>query len=98
MNRFDTFILVAFLILLLARFVLAHNTVRSRSFQIHPWALLAGQRTPRGKGVTLLVQDRWLMGTVYGQHSTGIIVIRTSDGGFEELAPEDIKTVRVFDP
>ncbi len=98
MTRFDTFILLAFLILLLVRFVLAYGTVRSRSFQIHPWAMLAGQRTPRGKGVTLLVQGRWLMGTVYGQHSTGTVVIRTSDGGFEEVAPEDIKTVRVFDP
>ena len=97
MTRYDTFILYAFVILLILRFVLAQTAMRSRSQRIQPWAQLAGQRTPRGKGVTLLVNDRWLTGAVYGQHARGTIVIRASDGSFTEVEPADIETVRVYD-
>jgi hypothetical protein len=85
MTRYDTFILYAFVILLILRFVLAQTAMRSRSQRILPWAQLAGKRIPRGKGVTLLVKDRWLMGAVYGQLARGSIVIRAADGSFTEV-------------
>ena len=97
MTRYDSFILYAFLVLLLIRWVLVQMGLQSRSHKIRPWAELEGKRVPRGKGVTLMVAGRWLMGAVYGQDHTGIIVVRTTEGEFEEVVPADIESVRVYD-
>ena len=71
--------------------------LRTRSGQIQPWADLGDRRIPRGKGVTLLAKNRWLMGILYGQHDSGTIIVRTEDGTFVEVQPEDIETVRIYD-
>ncbi len=97
MTRYNTFLLYAFVILVLARLILTYALVFSRSSQIQPWAELDGHRVLRGKGVTLLVNDRWVMGAVYGHLETGAIVIRTEDGAFIEIQPDDIQTTRIYD-